>query len=284
MKEPVERVEALFDTARSALGALRPEEAERSLTEAERLLLAHPELPQAAWLLAECHTLSAEWQSARDPNAARARRAAAAALEGPRAAPFREGASTDVDVEPAASIAFDVRGLAAGDRLEWDAQPRALPLSTAPGQHQLRVLRGARVIWASWVTVSAANPALSLNLPRVTPCSAEDLAATVDGARGPVAPALVACREWAVARSGAGELEIALCRGARCGDWHRAPPARDVFEPPAQALTHKGFPRWASYALAGAGAAAMAGLVLLEGGVFGSEGPARERWKYMPVR
>lgn len=279
-----ERVEALFDSAQSALGALNPDEAGQSLGEAERLIQAHPELPQAAWLLAECHTLSAELLRARDANAARAHLARAFALEGPRALPFREGTSADIVSVSPTPVTLAVRGLGANDVLEWDAEARPIPVRTTLGQHQLRVLRGERVVWASWVSVSAATPELALNLPRVAACSADDLGGTSDGVRGPSAPARVACAEWAVARSGQGELQVALCRGSRCGDWHRVGPETEAFEPPAQALTRAGFPRWASYALAGVGAAAVAGVVLVEAGVFSSGGETRERWWYDGVR
>jgi len=294
-RDAAERVEALFDAAQGALGALRPEEAGQSLSEAERILQAHPELPQAAWLLAECHTLSAQWLTARDPSAARALIVAAAALEGSRAAPFREGTSADIaspghNAEPAdlvsglAPASLTVRGLSAGDILEWDTEARTSPLSTTVGQHQLRVLRGERTLWASWVSVSASSPELLVNLPRVAPCSAEDLGGTLDGARGPNAPPHVACREWAIARTGKGELEVALCRGSRCGDWHRAPSQPEPFKPPAQVLTRAGFPRWAAYAVAGVGAAAVAGAVMAEAGVFGGSGATRETYRYEGVK
>jgi len=293
-RDAAERVEALFDAAQSALGALRPEEVGQSLGEAEQILQAHPELPQAAWLLAECHVLSAEWLASRDPSAARARLTAAAALEGARVAPFREGESEgpgsarEADHADLAStlprLSFEIRGLEAGDTLEWDAEPRTSPLATTTGQHQLRVLRGGHVVWATWVSVSVSNPELRLSLPRVAPCSAEDLVGTVDGPRGPSAPARVVCREWAVARSGPGELEIALCRGARCGDWHRAPAEAAPFRAPAQVLTRTGFPRWAAYAVAGVGAAAVTGAVLVGAGVFGEGGSTRERWTFDPLK
>lgn len=291
-RDAAERVEALFDAAQSALGALRPEEAGQSLGEAEQILQTHPELPQAAWLLAECHNLSAEWLAVRDPSAARALVVAAAVLEGPRVMPFREGTSADIasperhagQTDLAASLtpaSLAIRGLSAGDTLEWDTEARTSPLATTVGQHQLRVLRGDRTIWASWVSVSASGPELLVNLPRVAPCSAEDLGGTVDGARGPSAPLHVACPEWAIARTGTAELELALCRGSACGDWHRASKQTEPFKPPAQVLTRAGFPRWAAYAVAGVGAAAVAGAVLAEAGVFGGgSGSTRERLRY----
>jgi hypothetical protein len=281
----VERIEALFDATQSALGSLDAGEASQSLAEAERLVQAHPELPQAAWLLAECHRLRAELLAARDFAAARALAARAMVLEGPRAAPFREGTSADIDPGSATPLSVDVRGLAPNDRLEWDAEARKSPVQTGAGQHQLRVLRGERVVWASWVSLGAAASELALNLPPVPACSADDLGGTMDGERGPAAPSQVLCSEWAVARTTQGKLELALCRGARCGDWYAAPaPAAPPFAPPAQVLTRAGFPRWASYTIASVGAAAVFGAVLLEAGVFGSTGDTRERWRYDGLR
>jgi hypothetical protein len=284
-RNAVERIEALFDATQSALGALDPREAGQSLAEAERLVQAHPELPQAAWLLAECHRLRAELLAPRDSAAARAQVARATLLEGPRAAPFREGTSADIDPGSATPLKIDVRGLGPNDRLEWDAEPRKSPVRTDAGQHQLRVMRGERVVWSSWVSLGAAARELTLNLPPVPACSADDLAGTVDGERGPSAPSQVLCSEWAVARTTQGKLELALCRGSRCGDWYRAPvQATPPFAPPAQVLTRGSFPRWASYTIASVGAAAVAGAVLLEAGVFGSDGATRERWRYDGLR
>jgi hypothetical protein len=48
-----ERVEAELDKARDGATALDAEVTERALARAEAILRAHPELPQAAWLMAE---------------------------------------------------------------------------------------------------------------------------------------------------------------------------------------------------------------------------------------
>src|SRR5687768_589206 len=50
----VEQIETALENARAAA-----ESAADELAWAEQLLLAHPELPQAAWLLAERHALAA---------------------------------------------------------------------------------------------------------------------------------------------------------------------------------------------------------------------------------
>ncbi|HWA76408.1 MAG TPA: hypothetical protein VG937_28915 [Polyangiaceae bacterium] len=283
-RNAVERIEALFDATQSALGALDPGEASQSLAEAERLIQAHPEFPQAAWLLAECHRLRAELLGTRDSAGARAYVARAAALEGARVAPFREGTSADIDPGSATPLNVDVRGLGPSDRLEWDSEARNSPVQTGAGEHQLRVLRGERVVWASWVSLSANATELALNLPPVAACSAEDLGGTLNGERGPTAPPQVMCSQWAVARSNQGKLELALCRGSQCGDWYRAPLEPSPFAPPAQVLTQRSFPRWATYAIASVGAAAVAGAVLLETGVFGGGGDTRERWRYDGLR
>jgi len=283
-QDAAERVEALFDAAQTALGALRPEEVGRSLSEAERLIQAHPELPQATWLLAECNLLTAEWLMLRDPVAAAARRAHGLALEGPRATPFREGRHSDLATGPATRTTLRVRGLAEGDILEWDAEVRSSPLSTPLGQHQLRVRRGERLLWASWVTITTESQELTLNLPRLAACSADDVGATRDGPLGPIAPLHAACSEWAVARASRGELQVALCRGSRCGHWHRAGPEPEPFRGPAQLVSRAQFPRWAAYTLASAGTAAVAAAVLFGSGVLDANSSRRERWTYDGLR
>src|SRR5262245_27290596 len=148
-----ERVEALLDTAQTALGALRTAEAEDSLAEAQRLLAAHPELPQAAWLAAERDTLAADLVEPRDPEAARALRLRAMLLEGRRAAPFRDGGARGALLAEPATSRVTISGMSPRDELEWNGVPASTPLEASPGQHQLRVLRRERVVYASWVTV-----------------------------------------------------------------------------------------------------------------------------------
>jgi hypothetical protein len=274
-----ERIEALLDAAQTALGSLRPDEAKAALTDAEALLRAHPELPQAAWLAAERASIAAELASAEgEPASARLR---AFVLEGRRATPFREGTLSGGELPALPAIALSVRGLAATDELEWDATRSPSRFETLAGEHQLRVLRNERLLWASWVEVTESTHELALNLPALAPCSADDLERTRDAERAPVAAATTLCSRWAVARGAADEVEISFCERSRCGEWQRAPraPTMALRQPAAHPL----IPSWALYVAGGLGAVAIGGLIAAESGAFSSE-PARERWRYEGLR
>jgi hypothetical protein len=273
-----ERVEALLDAAQTALGALRTAEAEDSLAEARRLLEAHPELPQAAWLAAERDNLAADLVEPRDPDAARALRTRAMVLEGRRAAPFKEAGSREPRLSESATSRVTVSGLAARDELEWDAVPASTPLEASPGEHQLRVLRNNRVVWASWVKVEGMVSEVPVTAPAIVPCSADDLDGTVAGTRGPVAPAWTRCPNWAVARVDGKKLLVSLCRESACGPW-RPPPEPTPANGTNAQREKSGFPRWALYAAAGVGAAAITALIIAQSGVLAGS-PSSERWVY----
>lgn len=275
----VERIEALLATAQTALGALRSTEAEEALDEAERLLRAHPELPQAAWLAAERAELAAVLVEARDPALSRALRQKATLLEGKRAATFRDEAADAAALGQSAPRRLTIRGVSPRDQLEWNAVPVGPSLEASNGEHQLRVIRGQRVVFAGWVTVTAGASEVAVDLPAIAACSADDLQGTLHTARGPVASAGTLCPRWAVARSDGKKLMMALCREAECGPWQSAPPATQ----PVTTAERPGFPRWIIYAAAGAGAVALTAFVAVQSGAFSSS-PTTERWVYGGLR
>ena len=85
-------VEAELLHARDAIAALDGDGADKALARAEVELLAHPELPQAAWLLAEVRRASALRTSRIQPfDEARATRDWAARGRPRRRAPLRRG-------------------------------------------------------------------------------------------------------------------------------------------------------------------------------------------------
>ncbi len=92
--DAVAQIESFLEEARNAVASLEQGRALGALERAERVLREHPELPQSAWLMAEILEQSAELEnSAPDgADAANALRKRAAALEGPRAAPFSDRA------------------------------------------------------------------------------------------------------------------------------------------------------------------------------------------------
>src|SRR5262245_3162587 len=58
-REVVDKIEASLDEAQTLAASLDEERALELLDGVERELLAHPELPQAAWLMAEHHHVTA---------------------------------------------------------------------------------------------------------------------------------------------------------------------------------------------------------------------------------
>ena len=85
------------------------------------------------------------------------------------------------------------------------------------------MIRSGRLAWAGYVTVDADQV---LPVPAPASCSAEDLAEVriVGGRVAPGGP--VRCATWVAAReAGPERIEVATCRGARCGPllpWSRA--------------------------------------------------------------
>jgi hypothetical protein len=282
----VAHVEELLDAARLALARLDEAEAREALRGAERLLLQHPQLPQAAWLRAEQLTILAELGESADggaPDALDLRRRARA-LEGPRAQPFQDrdrppNAGTQITTESDTTLSVGVTGFDARDALEWDGVRVTPPFETAPGQHQVRVLRRGWLVWAAWISVDARAASASLAAPAIAPCSSDDLAGTTLGANAPKPAAGTLCPRWAAARRHQGELELALCRHSECGRFHRLPAeSRAAPARPAQREPQP-FPTWATVAIASAGAALATSVVLWQTGAFDSP-PERERWVY----
>jgi hypothetical protein len=283
----VARVEELLDAARHALARLDEAESRDALQGAERLLLEHPELPQAAWLRAEQLTILAELAESTDPTErgsaqALALRRHAQALEGPRAQPFRDRDSAAPPAPPGGAVSVGVTGFDPRDALEWDGVRVTPPFQAVPGEHHVRVLRRGWLIWAAWVSSANTKP-VPLAAPSITPCSRDDLAGTLLDKDAPVAAPGTLCPRWAAARRHQGELEVALCRHSTCGRFHRLPPeTKAIPARPAPAAESRPFPLWATVALAGAGAALATGVVLWQTGTFDSP-PARERWEYRGI-
>src|SRR4051812_6782838 len=115
-------LEGRLDEARTLASSLDEEHALSLLGAVERELLQHPELPQAAWLLAEHHRIEAEVRR-EDPDA-RAQvtelTLAANALEGPRAHAF--GVANDGTSAASVRTSITVRDLATRDSLELDGR------------------------------------------------------------------------------------------------------------------------------------------------------------------
>jgi hypothetical protein len=274
----VDELEAELEQARTAISALEEATAHARLTRIEATLLAHPHLPQAAFLLAECFALRAA-ASAHDAAVAARYRARRAALEGPRALSFGDTESGD---RQAGARTVEIAGLSPGDELEVDGQPSSSrSVALAPGLHHVRVWRAGKVVLATFIELGAEQERLQLAVPVTLPCSADDLA-RVDAtalAAGGAPPRGVACARFALARATTGGIEVAICTPEGCGPfiaWQAR--QRDAFRPLSSAAPR--LPAWAGFAIAGATAVVATSLVLWQAGTFDQGRPAATRWEY----
>jgi hypothetical protein len=273
-----DEIEALLEEARTLpAGPGTPD----ALQRAEALLLRHPELPQAAWLLAERHAIEAHSLAA-DDDVTAARRLElgrlALGLEGARAA-----AAGSTAVEPDGDAAASVpapRAARPHDRVFIDGvaiEPRGEPRGLAPGRHHARLSRGGLPVWSGWITLEP-GPGQPLPDP-TTACSALDLADVGAGGAAPEPAPGVRCERWAVARpSLLGGVDLAECAGSRCEPWRpvgatrsEAPAARHDAQP-----ERSGWPSWATWGLIGASALATTGIVLWRAGAFERDTPGTE--------
>ncbi len=279
-------VEEQLERARDAITAHDPNGADTALTRAEALLHAHPELPQAAWLLAEVERArSARWRGlppvggvggATDSARAWSR---AAGLDGGRsggvgeadAGSARDGGAVAMVDGPEAVDGVEVR-------VDGVAGTTHRLANTAATEHQVTVtrLRDGVLLWAGWVTLDR-DGHVRIALPPAVECSADDLRAARLATLEVSAPG-VRCPDWifveedarAPARRDRGAevtLEIAWCSGDRCGpplEWRVGPPGPVLPDRRAQGA----WPAWATWTIVGASAAAVTVATLAATGVF----------------
>lgn len=257
--ELVERVEGLLEEARAATAA---EPSPGPLERAEALLLEHPELPQAAWLLAErfaieAHALDAASAARRQELVERAR-----ALEGARAEPVGAALPAAANAAPAATAPVSTASTApvpagpqpsasqrAGEARSGTAPPPSgarprdavfidgVRLATSPGLGPGAAVPDAAALAAGhhhirvtragqlvWAGWVTLEAGRAWSFPDPSrACSALDLADVV-ARNGTAEPAPgVLCARWAVARpSLRGGADLAQCAGSRCGPWQHA--------------------------------------------------------------
>lgn len=256
-------LEGRLDEARTLASSLDEEHALALLGTIERDLLGHPELPQAAWLLAEHHRIAADLRRAAPDGAEAAAELdrQARALEGPRAAAF----GTEPGPEsPSTSVRVLVRDLDSRDVLELDGASGGPERSVTPGVHQARVLRSGELAFAGWATL-AAEGEVTLGVRPLVACSTEDLdgvsleGRVVLGTRG------VRCGRFVLARREGGRLEVADCTGSACTPFTPLKEPRDK--------TVAGLSPWAFAALATTGVVATMLLTTWAAGGFEREHP-----------
>ena len=269
----VDRIEGALEEAQRLAAALDEERALELLANVERDLLAHPELPQAAWLMAERHHVAAAIRRTQPDGAAEAAALvrSASVIEGPRAEAFGEHTEAGApETSPPARTLLSVLDLDTSDALFIDGRMARASETVLPGRHHGRVLRGPRLAWAGWFDVPA-QPRVQkyFGVPERGPCSAEDLADVTLGERAPNVPYGVHCGRWVAVRRGATGLEVSWCEGQRCTAY--GPLLREQLETKAKAA----MPNWLAATLVGAAAVGAASL-LIATGTFERERPPPE--------
>jgi hypothetical protein len=289
----VDNIEALLEEARATSA---PSAGPSAFDRVEALLWAHPELPQAAWLLAERYAIEAQLLRGRaegSPEHGRELERHARDLEGERAKPLGLGAShaeAKPDATPEVPAKPDEARSAAGpptsamaragvrafDRVVIDGVDGA---ALEPGRHHVQVYRGTRRAWFAWVDAGATG---ELGPSDPTPaCSALDLADVADGATAPRPAPGVLCVRWLAARPAApGGTELAECTASRCGRWQNTAGALRGDGAHAE-RAHPGedtaaWPAWATWGVVGAGVVVATGFVLWQAGLFDRSEAATE--------
>ncbi len=211
-----DEIEKELANARDALTRLDADAAEHALSRARSIARAHPELPHAAWLLAEIERgWAARWMRIDPVDPERAARAwqTAAALDGGRAPGIGETAAPrpaeitaafQFVVDPNFHVYVDGVAIAPG------------PGKFAPGEHAVVAERDGRVVWADWVSISSGVTVVVPSFGSAA-CTMADLA-HASGDRSGVDARGVTCERWiAAVPVGPSSVRVAVCERNACG-------------------------------------------------------------------
>jgi hypothetical protein len=267
-----DEVEDLLDRARDATAARESDAIDRATQAAEDLLRVHPELPQAAWLMAEVERArSTRWRRVdpADTEAAEREWVRAEALDGGRMPGLGEVSATSHPADADVALA-----LPDGDEARLDGQPVPSTgvVATRAGPHALVVIADGAPVWAGWIEAQPGRSTFEVDAPSTAPCSTADAArARLTGET--LRAERVRCARWVAAARGPapGALRIASCEGARCGPllvWRDVAPwaASQPAAPAADARRARQWPAWATWLVVGAGAAVAAGVAVVASG------------------
>jgi hypothetical protein len=257
-------VEPLLERARDAIAARDGDGADRALSSAESTLRAHPELPQASWLMAEVERARAvRWRRVppTDSEVAEGAWLRAEALDGGRVPGVGEEGSARHP--PPATIALDLSPEGAQPWL--DGEPvRASAIATSAGPHALVVTWEGAPVWAAWIETLPGSSTLHVSAPGAPACSDGDVARahmtpdTIDANH-------VRCDAWVAAMGGAqaGSVRVAACETNRCGsvfEWRAPLPWTE--SPTSEHGSDRRWPAWATWTLLGTAAAIAAGVAV----------------------
>jgi hypothetical protein len=265
-------VERLLDRVRDAIAGRDAEAADHALAAAESTLRAHPELPQASWLMAEVERA----RSARfrrlpplDEEAAERAWMRAEALDGGRLPGVGEKAATAHP--PPATVALEPVPVGAAIWLDGHATVlRSGVLTTLAGVHALVVARDGVPVWATWLEAPAGSSTVHVTVAGPAPCSSDDVGLAHPTAGGGIDAEHVRCGAWVAALPGPrpSSVLVATCEADRCGallEWSAPAPASWTWTPAPQHPAG-GWPTWATWGLVGAGAVIATSVVLVASG------------------
>ena len=234
-------VEDSLHQARELLAQHDADGTERALAHADGLVRAHPELPQAAWLLAEIERgWAARFAQLEPIDALRAQRhwRAAASLDGGRVGGIGEPAGAGGE----APVAYKLDVVGHADEVLLDGHV-ARP-SEVPGVHQLVATSSGQVVLAQWIGI-APDSSVRVVLPSPEACSRADFQS---GA--------ALCPSWIRVRRDGERLFVRSCARATCGAELLVTPMPRL-DGSRGALVRHGLPAWAAWTLAGTGVVAL---------------------------
>jgi hypothetical protein len=278
-------IEDLLDSARDAVTARSGADVDRALAAAESLLKAHPELPNAAWLMAEverARSVRSRLIAPTDDEAADRAWSRASALDTGRLAGPGEHA---VAAAQPATITPETR--ASREAQVWiDGSPVAPgPIASRAGPHALVVTWRGAPIWATWIEAPPGPSTVALLQPDAAACSTADLA-EAHLAGGRVSAELARCARWVVAAPGLtlGAIRIATCEEDQCGPWVDWRPSPVWSHPPPHERERRsGWPSWATWGLVGTGVAVAAGVVVAAVAASSSRSPSEVEYVQGPL-
>jgi hypothetical protein len=270
-------VEALLDRAHDAIAARDADATDSAVSAAESALRAHPELPQAAWLMAEVErTRATRWRRIAPVDAEAAERAwlRAEALDGGRTAGLAEEpaqshsamAALTIDAVPDGTVTW-LDGVAVASAEATGVPTRAGPHVLAVTLAPIRTTPGP-VLWARWIDLPAGPSRVAVTAPGTTPCSTRDLSRASVAWDGVSAEA-VRCESWIAVSAGStpDALRIARCGRGTCSVFLEWSPSPSWSWSPPPTRPANGWPAWATWGIVGAGAAVVAGAIVVASGV-----------------